>query len=355
MILKNVKLLNEAFEFTDADISFGETIESIAPSDGDGTLYAIPGLVDIHTHGAVGTDAMDEDVNLGAWTSYMNKNGITTFFPTTVTGSTKELSRALERLRGTDGVNLEGPFLAVSKKGAHDASKIIPADTEFVRKYSDIIKITTIAPETEENLRAIPEIAEMGVRVSLGHSAADYETAKKAFSMGATQLTHTFNAMNPLTHREPGMIGAALSDDNVFCEVISDGFHLHGAVVNILYRLLGADRMVLISDAMRATGLSDGEYTLGGLAVRVKDGKARLSDGTIAGSTSNLMNMLRHAVSFGVPLNEAVKMASLTPARAVGIADRVGSLAVGKRADIVILDKALNIIEVYCRGIKLKF
>lgn len=352
MQLKNVKLLNDDFKFINADISFNEKIEKIAPADFSEDLYVIPGLVDIHTHAAIGTDAMDEDIDLASWTSYMHKNGITTFFPSTVTGTPEELRAACERLKCADGVNLEGPFLSKEKKGAHVEEKIIPVDVELVDSLKDKINITTVAPEIEGNMEKIPELVKLGIRVAIGHSAADYETAKKAFSLGATQVTHIYNAMNPYLHRDPGIIGAALENENVFCEAIADGFHLHESVVRNLYKTIGADRMVLISDSMRATGLSDGKYALGGLEVSVCDGKARLIDGTIAGSTSNLFNVMRKAVSFGIPLYDAVKMASLTPARSVGIEKNIGSLTAGKLANIVVLDKSLNIVSVYYHGEK---
>jgi N-acetylglucosamine-6-phosphate deacetylase len=221
---------------------------------------------------------------------------------------------------------------------------------ELMDKIADRLKIVTLAPEFEENMAAISKLTAKGVKVSLGHSSADYETAKKAFDNGATQLVHTFNAMAPLTHREPNMIGAALDDEKVFCEVISDGVHLHPAIVRILSKLLGPKRMLLISDSMSATGLSDGEYILGGLKVIVKDSVARTEYGAIAGSTKNIMQMMRSAVSFGVPLEEAVEMATLTPARAAGIDSDVGSIEKGKIANMIWLGDDMEIKAVIYKG-----
>lgn len=353
MEIKNVKLLNDDFKFVNASLTFGERIEKITPENTAEDLYVIPGLIDIHTHAAIGTDAMDEDVDLDKWTAYMRKNGITTFFPTTVTGTAEECLKIVERLKDADGINLEGPFLSKEKKGAHVAEKIIPIDTELCEKLKKKVVITTVAPEVDGNLEKISTLVKMGIKVSVGHTAANYETAKKAFAAGATHVTHLFNAMNPYLHREPGVIGAALENDKIFCEIISDGFHLHPSVVLNTFKTIGDDRMILISDAMRATGLNDGEYTLGGLDVIVKDKKARLKDGTIAGSTSNLYDMLRCAASFGIPLESAVKMATITPARAAGIDKNLGSLTVGKFSNIVVLDKNLNIISVYYHGEKI--
>ena len=310
MELKNVKLLNENFEFVNASISFSEKIDAIKEEKNADEVYVIPGLVDVHTHAAIGTDAMDSDVALKSWTDYMHKNGITTFFPSTVTGTPEEIVECVKRLKDADGLNIEGPFLSKAKKGAHVEELIIPVDLDLMEKIKDKAVITTVAPEVEGNMEKIPKLVKMGIKVAVGHSGADYETAKKAFSLGATQVTHIYNTMNPYLHRDPGIIGAALENDNVFCEAICDGFHLHESVVRNLYKTIGPDRMVMISDAMRATGLCDGTYTLGGLDVYVKDGKARLIDGTIAGSTSNLMDMVKSAHSFGIPFTDCVKMAS---------------------------------------------
>ena len=355
-VLKNAKILDSDFHFVDGAVQFQETIEALGSSLSGGNerdlsgCYLIPGLVDIHTHGAVGVDAMDLDLDFEKWKNYLLANGVTTFFPTTVTASFEEIQQALERLKQADGVNMEGPFLSIGKKGAHDASKIREVDLGFMREICDKIAITTVAPEVGGNLQKIHDVTEMGVRVSLGHTSADYALSCEAFHYGATEITHTFNAMNPLHHREPGLIGAAAERDSVFCEVISDGVHLHPSVVRMLYHMLGADRMVLISDSMAATGFVDGIYHLGGLDVIVKNKKAHLEDGTIAGSTNHLMQMVRCAVEFGIPLADAVKMASLTPARAVGISASVGSIETGKSANLVVLDKNLQVKEVYYHG-----
>ena len=379
MYIKNAKVLNKDFRFQKADLMIGDRINYFIPLEDEDDVISggcvknpvdskgnplpddsenldlcggmlIPGLVDIHTHGALGMDSMSDDLDFPAWRKYMLANGITTFFPTTVTESENKIEESLERLKDADGVYLEGPYINSANRGAHDEKLIRIIDMELMDKIADRLKIVTLAPEFEENMAAISKLTAKGVKVSLGHSSADYETAKKAFDNGATQLVHTFNAMAPLTHREPNMIGAALDDEKVFCEVISDGVHLHPAIVRILSKLLGPKRMLLISDSMSATGLSDGEYILGGLKVIVKDSVARTEYGAIAGSTKNIMQMMRSAVSFGVPLEEAVDMATLTPARAAGIDSDVGSIEKGKIANMIWLGDDMEIKAVIYKG-----
>ncbi len=358
MIIKGAKVLTEQFQTQIADVRFQDTIleiGNISPTAGEKVIdasgkFLIPGLVDIHTHGAIGYDANDPSCDWKKWRNYLLANGITTFLPTTVTATPKEIDAALARLEESDGINLEGPFLSAEKKGAHAEEKITEVDVKLLEKHKNQIKITTIAPEVGNNLEKIHTVTQLGIKVSLGHSAADYNTCRKAFCAGATHVTHIFNAMQPLHHREPGLVGAALENSAVFCEVISDGFHLHPCIVRTLYQALGADRMVLISDAISATGLEDGEYTLGGLAVTVQNRQARLADGTIAGSTSHLMMMLTNAIAFGIPIEDAVKMATLTPARAVGMDLDRGSIRVGKRADLVLLNTDFTIANVFLLG-----
>ncbi len=357
MYIKNAMILNENFRIQKADLIISDRIDDVIPledendiiSGGSGEIL-IPGLIDIHTHGALGMDSMSDDLDFDKWRRYMLENGITTFFPTTVTEGSDRIELSLERLADADGIYLEGPYINAEKKGAHDEKKIRTADSELLDKIADKLKFVALAPEFEQNMRIIPELISRGVKVSAGHSSADYETAIKAFDLGVSQLVHTFNAMGPLGHREPGLIGAALDDERVFCEVISDGIHLHPAIVRILAKLLGPRRMVLISDSMSATGLDDGDYILGGLKVKVTEGVARTEYGSIAGSTKNLMQMLRSAISFGIPLNDAVEMASLTPARSAGIEKDAGSIEKGKFANLVRLDEDLEIKGVIYRG-----
>ncbi len=365
MLIKNAVYLDGSFNFQTGDLLINEhsgRIEKILATaddlpesameilDLEGELL-IPGLIDIHTHGAVGMDSMSENLDLNKWRSYLLANGVTSFYPTTVTEGGRAIEESLARLADADGIYLEGPYLNIEKKGAHDGGKIVRAGLEFLEKISDKITFVALAPEFEENMELIPWLAEKGIRVCLGHSSADYDTAKRAFDLGASQLIHTFNAMNPLHHRKPGLVGAALDDERVFCEVVSDGIHLHPAIVRLLAGILGPKRMVLISDCMAATGLGDGSYELGELKITVKDGTARTADGAIAGSTKNLMQMLRSAVSFGVNFEQAVEMATLTPARAAGIDKDLGSIEEGKVANLLRVDEELNIKAVIYKGV----
>ena len=367
MLLKNATVFTEncRFEKTDIKIENGKITEAGTNLTDTKVMdltgkYIIPGLVDIHTHGAVGTDTMDSDFDFEKWQKYLLSYGVTTFFPTTVSEFDGNICATLERLAKNDnvvGINLEGPYINVSKRGAHNEKTIRPADITEMKKYIDIsggkIKITTVAPEIPGNMEFIEELKADGrVVISAGHSAADSDTAIASFKAGVTNLTHTFNAMNGLLHREPTLVGAALATDGVTCEVISDGIHLHPLIVLMLYKTLGSDRMVLISDSMAATGLADGNYVLGGgsMEVIVKDSVARTPGGAIAGSTKNLMQMVRCAIEFGIPKEEAIKMASITPAKAVGIDKICGSISAGKAADIVICDEALNVINTFKDG-----
>ncbi len=351
MIIKHAKVLNEQFEFTEKDLCFEDTILSTAGGeeiDAAG-CYVLPGLVDVHTHGALGFDANDDALDYDAWQAFLLKNGVTSFLPTTVTDTEENIVKALQKLEGSLGVNMEGPYISGEKRGAHAPEKICAIDLDFMERVKEQVKITTVAPEAYDNMDKISALTGMGIRVALGHSMADYDASKEAIQKGATQITHIFNCCPPLGHREPGLVGAALENENVYCEVISDGVHLHPSVVRFLYQTLGTERMVLISDAISATGLSDGKYNLAGLEVFVKGGEARLASGNLAGSTVTLYEAVKRAVSFGIPLSDAVKMASYTPAKALGLSG-IGSLAVGNDADILVVDKELNIKHVFYKG-----
>lgn len=339
--------------------------------------YVIPGLVDIHFHGAVGKDLCDADPNgLAAIAEYERANGITSICPATMTLSAERLreicrnaalysetaklqEKPCQTASGQPnsrrpggarlvGLHLEGPFIAPEKKGAQNPEYIIPPSIELLDELLEascgLVKLITIAPEISPAMAFIPKAAERSIHVSVGHTTCDYDTAAQAFALGADHLTHTCNAMPPLSHRAPGPIAAGYMADHVFAEVICDGIHVHPAMVKGLLRLFGQDRVIFISDSMRAAGMPDGTYDLGGLDVHVSGAYARLADGTIAGSVSNLMQCVRQAVSMGIPLETAVTCATINPARSIGIDRQVGSLEIGKYADCVLLDK--NTLEI---------
>lgn len=366
MILRNGEVLTKDFTFEKRDVTFDKTISAVDTAENaagvDGEVldvsgyYVLPGFFDVHTHGAVGLDSMNYD-DFATWRDYMYQNGIMNFFPTTVSESKENVLKALEKLareEDVQGINLEGPYLDAGHRGAHALETIRPADLEEMRLFQKAsgnkIKLTTIAPEVEGNTEFIRQITKEGIKVALGHTNATYGEAMDGFAAGASECTHLFNAMTPLAHREPGMAGAALDCKDAFCEVISDGIHLNPVVVRIAYAALGSDRMVLISDSISATGLADGEYRLGGLKVIVTDGTARTEYGAIAGSTRNIRQMVKSAISFGIPMTEAIKMATLTPARAMNMEDTIGTIEVGKRADLVVTDKNLDVVYAIKNG-----
>ena len=254
------------------------------------------------------------------------------------------------------GINMEGPFFNKAKKGAQAEKYIVDPEIEmFDRLYElsgDAIKLIDVAPELPGAVPFIERASKKCV-VSIAHTTANYDQAKAAFAAGASHVTHLFNAMPPFNHRDPGVVGAA-SDDAAHVEMISDGIHLHPAVVRSVFRWFGAERVCLISDSMRAAGMPNGVYSLGGQTVYMTDGKATLEDGTIAGSATCLAECFRRAVSFGVPLDAALRAATINPAQAVGLFDELGSITAGKRADILVLDETLHPEKIFIGGVQTK-
>ena len=324
--------------------------------------YVTPGLIDVHTHGYMGADASDGDLEgLTRMAEGIAANGVTSFFPTTMTVSYAALEKACEVAREYQknpsprgarslGVNAEGPYLSPSKRGAHDITLLKPPETAFLMKYADVVKITTIAPDLPGAMTCIRELTQNGMRVSAGHTTADYDTAKKAFDAGATQCTHTFNAMPALGHRDPGATGAFLWDDRVYCELIADGFHVHPAFFKLLRRIKG-DHLVLITDCTRAGGMGDGEYDLGGQTMKVEGIRCLLPDGTIAGSILRLNCAVKNMIDLGeAEVYEAVALATRNPARALGVDNRKGTLETGKDADIAVFDGEFRTLRTFIGG-----
>lgn len=366
MIIKNGLVFGEDFTFSKRDIYVNnahriathpqQADECVIDAEG---LYVLPGLVDIHIHGAMGCDFCDgSGEGLSQIAAYLHASGITSFCPTSMTLPEEQLRSIFEtvlsvpeenRFSRIAGINMEGPFLSSAKKGAQKEAHLRNPDIEMFRRLNDAcggrIRLVTIAPELAGADQFIRELHKE-VTISLGHSAASYDIAQEAFCAGASHVTHLFNAMPPFAHRDPGIVGAAADNEHVFVELISDGIHIHPLVVRSVFRLFGDDRVILISDAMRAMGMADGEYELGGQAVYKSGGQATLADGTLAGSASNLFDCMRNAVSFGVPLASAVKAATYTPAKSIGLSDRIGSLIPGAEADIILVDKEINLVRV---------
>lgn len=325
--------------------------------------WVIPGLMDIHFHGCMGSDCCDgTEEAFRTMASYELSQGVTSITPATMTMSEEVLSRICRTVRdfsyedGADlcGLYMEGPFISREKKGAQNERYIIPADTALLERLQTLsgnkILTVVVAPETEGAMDFIRENSSK-INISLAHMTADYDTAMEAFSCGARELTHLFNAMPPLIHRSPGPIGAGADCEHCMAELICDGIHVHPASVRAAFKLFTDQRIILISDSMRAAGMADGTYDLGGQEVTVKGNLAVLADGTIAGSVTNLMDCVRTAVNqMGIPLGSAVKCASHNPAKAVGLQDEYGSLEPGHCANIVLLNEDLGLNLVIHRG-----
>lgn len=369
MIIKNADVFKEngSFEkdsiFIDGEL-FSDSSADETVIDADG-LYAIPGLTDIHFHGCVGYDFCDGTAEaIEKMAVYEASNGITTICPATMTLSEEmlqgicETAAAYKNEKGSVlcGINMEGPFINMEKKGAQNPRYISAPDLEMYRKLQkasgNLIKLVAIAPETEGAMDFISAVKDETV-LSIAHTAADYETASAALEAGASHVTHLYNAMPPFTHRSPGVIGAAFDSPSCEVELICDGVHIHPSVVRATFRLFSDDRVILISDSMMATGMPDGEYALGGQAVKVTGNRATLADGTIAGSATNLMDCMKTAVSMGIPLESAVKAAAVNPAKSIGIYDKYGSITAGKYANLVLLNKDLSIHTIILNGKKL--
>ena len=325
-------------------------------------FYVIPGLTDIHFHGCKGHDFCDGTrESFTAITEYEAMNGITTICPATMTLPEKELARIMRAAKTFSesnpsliGINLEGPFISHAKKGAQNPAYIVPPNIEMLRRLQNesggLIRVATVAPETDGAVSFINDAKNIA-RVSIAHTACDYDTAKRAIESGASHVTHIYNAMNGINHRNPGPIPAAL-ESGAMIEIIADGIHIHPSVVRMTLKLFGSDRVIFISDSLECAGMPDGEYTLGGQKVIKRRRKATLSDGaTIAGSVSNLMDCMRLAVTeMGVPLEVAVKCACVNPVKAIGLEDVYGRIESGRVANLVMLDGNLNVKFVVREG-----
>ncbi len=330
--------------------------------------YVSPGLIDLHIHGYLGKDVCDgEEESIRTISKGLLANGVTGFLPTTMTEDMKVITKALEVCRSLKeeskdwdgstiiGCHAEGPFISESKKGAQDAKYILKPDAEFVRQYKDIIKIITLAPETDtEDFSAIREMCrDTDVVVSMGHTSADYETAMESTAAGVRHTTHLFNAMTPLAHRAPGVVTAVMNSD-VSCELIVDTFHVSTSLYDMLWKLKGR-KLCFITDCLPAGGLPEGEYTLGGQKIIYRGIVCRLEDGTVAGSVLHLNKGVWNVYSnSSIPLWECVNGASLNPAVTLGIDKTKGSIEVGKDADIIITDNEFNVKKTIIGG-KIKY
>jgi N-acetylglucosamine-6-phosphate deacetylase len=324
----------------------------------------LPGFIDVHVHGGVGHEMMDATPEaVRALTRFYAQNGVTGFLPSTWTESREKITAALEvvaELQGPQpdgatilGVHLEGPYLNLAKVGAQNPAFVRRSDREEALAFLDtkVIRLLALAPEFPENHWLIQECVRRGVTVSAAHTASTYEDIRHAASLGLTHSTHTFNAMVGLGHREPGTIGAVLTMPEIYCELIADTIHVHPAAMQILFAAKGADRVILITDAVRGAGMGDTSYVMYGMTVMVKDGAVRLPDGTLAGSAATMNRCLHNFMqATGQPLHKIWQCSSLNAARSLNISDRKGSLEVGKDADLVLVDEQINVYMTIAEG-----
>ncbi len=371
MILKNSIVYGKDFEPVKTDIEIeGEFIKAIGKSEKSGIdcsdKIILPGFIDIHIHGCNMADATDGNkdsvLKMSRW---LAENGVTSFCPTTMTLSVDTLKKcfgyvadAMGKEEGAyiHGINMEGPFIAPAKKGAQAEEHILEPDFSVFKELNSIcpVKLVDIAPErngAEDFIRKASEVC----TVSAAHTTADYAQGKQAIEWGITHATHLYNAMNGLTSREAGMVGAVLDSENVNAEIICDGIHICPATLRITFKALGENKTIIISDAMMAAGLKDGNYTLGGQDVIKKDGAARLADGTLAGSSTNLFDEFKNLLSFGIPVKQAIKSVTINPAKAIKVDNKTGSIEPNKYADLIILSKDFSKIEsVIIKGKKVR-
>lgn len=327
--------------------------DRLLPADG---LYVAPGLIDLHVHGAAGHDAMDATPDaLHGMARFFARHGVTAYLPTTIAAPAEPIQRALDNVRATPqpddgachvGVHIEGPYLNPAHHGAQPVASLRLPDAHEAESWlaSGVVRLITLAPELEGGMALVERCAAAGVQTAVGHSAASFEQVMEAVERGLRQASHTFNGMPPLHHRTPGVVGAVLLDDRIYAQVIADGVHVHPAVIRLLVRTKGSERVLLITDSTRAAGLPDGDYDLGGQTVHVRSGVARTAEGSLAGSTITLDAALRNLIAYtGLSLQEGLRTATATPAEAMGWTGRKGVLAPGADADIILLDQHLGV------------
>lgn len=375
MILKNANVLEGQWTFLEGDLRIIDNkiaeIGNLEPLENEEVFdcegkFLVPGLIETHFHGAMGedSDALTSKT-FSTFSKFFESQGITSFVPGLSSNSDDYIEDFLVKSShyiknqkdGSKmvGVYLEGPFISYERRGGHNPEMLQPPSSEKIKKWHElsggIIKKTIVSPELNGAEEFIKECVNCGIVAEIGHSAASYEQALKAIDCGATLATHIFNGMEPLNHRNPGVLGAVLSDDSITCELICDFGHVSAPVVKMAIRAKGVDKINVVSDSMVAAGLSDGTYKhFDGRTVNVKNGLSYTENGTITGSACTILDGVRNLVSIGIPLESAVKMASYNPARTVGIESKTGSIEVGKLADLVLLDKDLNLCGVWING-----
>ena len=370
MIINNVLVYTKDYRFERMNVRIANGVyeklctEPVIPENGEDIidgyhLRLIPGLTDIHFHGCMGSDLCDgTDEAISVMAGYEKSAGVLNICPATMTLPTDRLKKICETAamhRGGEdeaeliGINLEGPFISPQKVGAQNPEYVAAPDAgaleELLVAANGMIRLVTIAPEVEGAMECISRLSGR-VHFSVGHTDADYDRASESFARGADHVTHLFNAMPPLHHRNPGVIGAAAERDNVYAEIICDGVHVHASCVRAAFRLFGSDRIVLISDSMRACGMPDGDYELGGIPV-IKNGRvARQQSGTIAGSVTNLYDCMTEAVNMGISAEDAIRAAACNPPASIGMGDELGIIDEGRRARALLIDSDWKIVRI---------
>lgn len=373
MILKNGLVMDENFSLRKCDVQIENGLITALSDNltGDTAIdmtgrYILPGFIDSHMHGAMGCKISDRNPlpDFNRITRYEASQGVTSIAISTVCCEYEHLlaqiDLAVQAAKHTEGakiaaIHAEGPFINPAKKGAMDEKSIFSPSCEqleqFITHGQGLLRLITLAPEMDGALDTIALAVQKGLTVSMGHTDATYEEAKAAIDAGATQSTHTFNAMRALSHREPGVLGAALTDPRVTCEMICDRTHLHPAILKLIYQIKGADKINIISDSEHGAGLTQSEIVVDGEVRYIRDGVMRLKDGTIAGSASSMLYGIQNLLRDGFPLTDVSKMASLNPAKTLKIDHLTGSIQAGKAADLVILDNNYNVLATYVDGV----
>lgn len=372
MILSDALVCDENFRLTDSSLRIsGERIVGLC-SDEDGNeermelrgCTILPGFIDVHIHGAAGADVCDATPEaLRKISGYLATQGVTSFCPTTMTTSCIDLEHIIRNIvscmndkmpgAAIRGIHLEGPFLSREKCGVQNDKYIMDPDIDYFMRlnasFPDVIRIVDIAPEKDGAMRFIDAVSDQCV-ISLSHSSADYDTVTEAIRHGLSHASHLFNAMTPINHRGPGAVVAILDNEKVTAELICDGIHLHPAIIRMAFTLLGRDRTIIVSDSMRAAGMPDGEYFLGGKKVLVYDKRTSYANGRLAGSTTSVLEEVRNLLRFGIAYDHAIRSVTINPARRISIDRETGSIERGKYADLTVLDQEMNVVMTMVRG-----
>ncbi len=372
MVFKSAQVfIDKNFCYADVEVKNGVIINISDKISSDDFIdltgkMLLPGLVDIHTHGCLGFDFCTADTSdISKMTDFYLSHGVTSILATIITCKEERLKASVSTINKCisddsfpsiiRGINLEGPFFSHDKKGAHDPRYLRPLDDALLRELDSLsgnnIRLLDIDPMLEGSIPFIKKHSKTRT-ISLAHTSCDYELAWEAIKAGASHISHLFNAMNGIHHREPGLIGA-FWDNDVYGELICDGFHIHPSVIRLMFKS-NAEKIILISDSISAAGLSDGEYFSGGQRITVHDKKATLQNGTIAGSTISLYDGLKNAIAYGIPPEQATLSATISPAKSVGIDKLVGSIEVGKRADLLVTDQNFELLSVFVGGAEYK-